>query len=378
LNWYNPQVREAIFEAMRFWLDRGVDGFRVDVMWHLIKDRRLRNNPPNPDYDPDRDSPYHRLDPVFSADRPDVHDVVRQMRGVVDEYDDRVLIGEVYLPTGKLVSYYGASEPEAHMPFNFQLIETPWDAPHIRQVADRYESAVQETGWPNWVLGNHDVSRVASRLGTAQARTAAVMQLTLRGTPTLYYGEELGMQDVAIPSDRVLDERGERAPGLGLGRDPERTPMPWSDDPHGGFTDGEPWLPLADDCRQDNVQTQRTDPSSTLSLYRRLIAFHHREPAIVGGEFIPVEVDSGLFAYLRSDEETAFLIILNLTNRERTFRPEHACGSGDLVISTHTPEPGGRFSSDGHLIRANEGLVVRLDELPEYYLKSTGSTMTDV
>ena len=202
LNWRNPEVRDAIFDVMRFWLDKGVDGFRVDVMWHLLKDEQLRDNPPNPDYHPDQ--PDHaRFIPAFSEDQYEVHTIVEQMRAVTDAYDDRVLIGEIYLPIPRLVAYYGPEGRGAHLPFNFQLILLPWDARRIDAAISKYEGALPPDGWPNWVLGNHDKPRIASRVGRAQARVAAMLLLTLRGTPTLYYGDEIGMQNVAVPPERV-------------------------------------------------------------------------------------------------------------------------------------------------------------------------------
>ncbi len=235
LNWRNPRVRHAMHEVMRFWLRRGVDGFRVDVMWHLIKDDLLRDNPPNPDFAPDR-QPYERLLPLYSTDRPEVHEVVAEMRQVMDEFDDRVLIGEIYLPPEKLVAYYGRDLTGAHLPFNFALISTPWNPLAIAQLVENYEAALPPGGWPNWVLGNHDRRRVASRVGSDQARVAAMLLLTLRGTPTLYYGDEIGMEQVDIPADRVRDPFEKNLPGIGVGRDGCRTPMQWDASPHGGFS----------------------------------------------------------------------------------------------------------------------------------------------
>src|ERR671932_343004 len=230
-------------DVLRFWLDRGVDGFRDDVIWHLMKDPEFRDNPPNPSYQLDRPEIERRLQ-VHSADHPDVHDVIAGMRSVLEEYDDRVLIGEIYLPIERLVAYYGVDLSGAHLPFNFQLIQTAWNAHEIRMLVEEYEAALPRGGWPNWVLGNHDQPRIAARVGPAQARVAAMLLLTLRGTPTMYYGDEIGLGRVEIPPERVQDPWEKNEPGLGFGRDPARTPMQWERGPNAGFTAGEPWLPL--------------------------------------------------------------------------------------------------------------------------------------
>jgi alpha-glucosidase len=337
---------------MRFWLDRGVDGFRVDVIWHLIKDERMRDNPVNPDYVEGSDPPSRRLVPAYSADQPEIHDVVADMRAVVDEYDDRVMIGEIYLPIDRLVTYYGGDRPAAHLPFNFHLILTAWDAREIELVIDTYEGALPDGAWPNWVLGNHDQPRVASRIGDGQARVAAVLLLTLRGTPTIYYGEELGLRDVPIPADRAHDVREANQPGRGLGRDPVRTPMPWtSDDPGGGFSSGRPWLPLGDENRSRSVAAQRDDPASMLSLYRRLIELRRREPALAIGSYRPVPADGSVLAYRRRHGERELLVALNLADRPAKLRLPPEVPGGRVLLAASGREYGpvvdGMLALDG-------------------------------
>src|SRR3954462_9027466 len=252
LNWRNPEVVDAMLGVLRFWLDRGVDGFRVDVLWHLVKDARFPDTPPNPAWKAGMD-PYQALAPVHTTDQPEVHGIIRRMRALFDEYRGRGIIGEIYLPVERLVQYYGADLSGAHLPFNFQLIAAKWDARHIARLIEEYEAALPRGGWPNWVLGNHDQHRIATRVGRAQARVAAMLLLTLRGTPTLYYGDEIGMQDVPIAPSQVQDPFEKNVPGKGLGRDPERTPMRWDASENAGFTTGEPWLPLGDDWQVANV-----------------------------------------------------------------------------------------------------------------------------
>ena len=253
LNWRNPAVRQAIYDVMRFWLARGVDGFRVDVIWHLIKDVEFRDNPPNPHYVDGR-PPHEQILTQYSTDQPEVHEVIAEMRRVTDEFDARVLIGEIYLPLHRLVAYYGNDLGGAQMPFNFALLSTLWSARSIEKIIAEYEAALPPGAWPNWVLGNHDRPRVASRVGPDQARVAAMLLLTLRGTPTLYYGDEIGMHQV---TDRARSgARSLREERAGHRRRPRRLPHADAmgcDGAHAGFSTATPWLPLADDHARENV-----------------------------------------------------------------------------------------------------------------------------
>ena len=256
LNWRHPDVQAAMYDVMRFWFDRGVDGFRIDVLWHMLKAADFPDNPPNPDYRPGMGE-MHRLLQRHSTDQPEVHSIAAAMRDIADSYGarglgERVLIGEIYLPVDRLMHYYGRERPGVHLPFNFQLIDMPWDARTLAAAITNYEAALPVAGWPNWVLGNHDRPRVATRLGQAQARVAAVLLLTLRGTPTLYYGDELGLSDVMIEPSQVRDPRELREPGLALGRDPVRTPMPWDGNEQCGFQHGK--TVVAAPCRLADAQ----------------------------------------------------------------------------------------------------------------------------
>jgi alpha-glucosidase len=309
LNWRNPAVRAAMYDAMRFWLERGVDGFRVDVIWHLIKDEDFRNNPANPDFAAHLPE-INRFTQVYSADRPEVLDVIAEMRAVMRAYGERVLIGEIYLPMERLMAYYGPDLSGADMPFNFQLIQTPWRADAIAELVENYEAALPEGGWPNWVLGNHDQPRIAARIGERQARIAAMLLLTLRGTPTLYYGDELGLGRVPIPPDRVRDPWEQNEPGHG--RDPERTPMQWDGGPQAGFSSVEPWLPLSPDAETRNVEALQDVPGSMLTLYRRLLALRREHAALSTGSYRTVATQpEEVFAYERAAEGRVLRVVLN-------------------------------------------------------------------
>ena len=357
LNWRNPEVQEAIFDAMRFWLKKGVDGFRVDVMWHMIKDEDFRNNPSNPDYTKEMSS-FNKLIPAYSTDQDEVHDIVEKMRKVVDEFDDRLLIGEIYLPISKLVKYYGHEGKGAHLPFNFQLVESPWQAEKINVLINEYEGALPDDGWPNWVLGNHDQSRIATRVGKQQAKIAAMLLLTLRGTPTLYYGDELGMEDVDIPEEKIQDPQALNEPGVGKSRDPERTPMLWDDSEKAGFTTGEPWLPVSKNYRELNVKTQWDKDGSMLMLHRKLLRIRAEEPALHIGSYSPVITKKDLLSYIREYKASKFLIVLNLGNSALDYEPDLQW-EGEVKVSTH-PEMEGKILKNKFQVAANMGLLVKL------------------
>jgi alpha-glucosidase len=360
LNWRNPAVREAIYDAMRFWYRKGVDGFRVDVIWMLIKHPDMPDNPVDPNWTEGM-MPGHRLKRVYDQGQPEVHEVIREMRAVTDEFPDRVLIGEIYMPVEELVSYYGPELDEVHLPFNFNLVTLrEWGATIVRDVVDRYELALPEGAWPNWVLGNHDQPRIASRVGQPLARLSQMLLLTLRGTPTMYYGDELGMEDVPIPPERVVDPQGIRMPGFS--RDPQRTPMQWDGSHGAGFTTGKPWLPLADDYALRNVAAQDDDPHSMLSLVRRLLELRRGSPALSRGAYAPVEThDRHVYAYLRSHGDERMLVALNFGAEECTLDLSTAGRSGVLSACTYMDREGavGLAALD---LRPQEGLLIALSE----------------
>ncbi|WP_158747462.1 alpha-amylase family glycosyl hydrolase [Acidisphaera sp. L21] len=352
LNWRNPAVVAAMHDAMRFWLRRGVDGFRVDVMWMMIKDDQFRDDPPNPAWHPGMSS-HDRLLPVYTADRPEVHDVVAGMRAVTDEFPARVLIGELYLPIDRLVTYYGLDGKGAQLPFNFQLLLLQdWSASAIADIITRYEAELPPGAWPNWVLGNHDRPRIASRIGPAQARVAAMLLLTLRGTPTVYMGEELGMIDTPIPPAAVRDPAELREPGKALGRDPERTPFPWTDAPGHDFTTGTPWLPFGADTP---LSQQREDAGSMLQLYRRLTSLRRANPTLATGAITNVRADGPVLRYERTLGDRKSRVVLNLG-----VLPAAGWGGGKVAASTHSGRVGTALEG-GWYLQPNEGVVLDIE-----------------
>jgi alpha-glucosidase len=356
LNWRNPEVRQAIYDVMRFWLRKGVDGFRVDVIWHLIKDEKFRDNPPNPNYREGR-PPHEKILTRYSTDQPEVHDVIAEMRRVIDEFDARVLIGEIYLPFDRLVAYYGNHLRGAHLPFNFALLSAPWNARAIEKIIADYEAALPARAWPNWVLGNHDRPRVASRVGPAQARVAAMLLLTLRGTPTLYYGDEIGMHQVAIAPEQVRDPFEKNLPGIGVGRDGCRTPMQWNATPYAGFSTSTPWLPLPDDFAQENVVNLDADKRSILSLYKALIDLRKKLPQLRSGDYVPIAAKGDLLIYRRQGSEGAVVIALNMGAAPVSIASETIGLGGEILLSTFLDRQGENIQGVLDL-RDNEGVII--------------------
>jgi alpha-glucosidase len=350
---------------MRFWLDRGVDGFRVDVIWLMIKDAELRDEPLDPNWD--GVNPHASLRHIYSQGQPEVHDLIRRMRALLDEYDERMMVGEIYLPNRELMTYYGEAFDECHLPFNFQLILSAWKAQVVRSLVDQYEADLPPGAWPNWVLGNHDQHRLASRVGADQARVANMLLLTLRGTPTCYYGDEIGMHNVVIPPEFVQDPPAVLQPEIAdvIGRDPERTPMQWDDSPNGGFApEGvQTWLPLADDYRERNVAAQLQDPTSMLSYFRALTSLRQRSPALAVGDYRAVDTGKEeIFAYLRTAKtadggEQRLLVVLNFGAGTHRLDFSSLGKQGTILLSTNMLSEGEVPLRRVYIV-PNEGLVL--------------------
>ncbi|HET9772413.1 MAG TPA: alpha-amylase family glycosyl hydrolase [Acidimicrobiia bacterium] len=295
LNWGNPEVVAAQHDVLRFWLDRGVDGFRADVVHLIGKDEALPDRPPEG----------AEIDLVDVHDHPGTHELLRGVRTVLDSYPgDRVMVGEVTLASADLVAPYYGNDDELPLVFNFALLFAPWDAARWAALVEESERALAARGaWPVWVLSNHDRARHRSRYGgsEARARVAAVVLLTLRGTPFLYAGEELGLEDAVLTADQRVD------PG---GRDGSRAPVPWTPErPHGW--PARPWLPFPPEPEGRNAVTQAADPASVLGLYRRLLAARRASPALQGGDWIRGEAEPPLLVYERRTADDRRVVAAN-------------------------------------------------------------------
>lgn len=317
LNWRNPQVKEALFKVMEFWLNLGVDGFRLDVVNFFLKDEELRNNPYKPGW-----RPYDMQKHIFDRDRPETIELMKEIRKVTDKYPDIMTVGEVAIEDpAQAARYYGEGEG-LHLNFNFSFLEQPWQARAFRTSIEKWNDHLQNLHWPTFTLSNHDRIRHFTRYGQCRgrARVAAALLISLRGTPFLYYGEEIGMANGRIPKKMIQDPWGRRYWPFHKGRDGCRTPMQWNDTHQGGFTTGHPWLPLNKNYREINVEQQRREPSSLLHFYRRLLAYRRRSPALRRGSLhFLSDLPSPVLGYRREEDGEKILILLNFSSHSQKF-----------------------------------------------------------
>jgi alpha-glucosidase len=347
LNWDNPEVEAAMHDVLRFWLDRGVDGFRIDALQRLAHDPHLRSNA----------GAARRHDQDWET----MHKRLRGIRRVVDEYDDRMLVGEVALQDlHRVVSFLNDGD-QLHLAHNFVFCELGWDADAFRVSIDDFEALSSQLAWPAWFLENHDLPRVASRFGhdgqgPARARGCLLMLYALRGTPFVFQGEELGLPDAEIPPDRVVDVDG---------RDPERAPVPWrppsAAGAGAGFTTGEPWLPLVAGAEALNAEAQAADPGSTLTLTRRLAALRRATPALQTGAQQTLDAGDDVLAWVREDDRDRLLAAVNFAAATTPFAvPAGLPARGDVVLATDPARPEGSVDLGGLVLGPGEGVLLRL------------------
>jgi alpha-glucosidase len=363
LNYRNPEVKAAVLADMRFWLERGVDGFRIDVIDRLLKDMQFRDNPPNPNYVMGRDNPMTSQLRLYSEAAPGTLDIIREMHHMIHSYPNRVTIGEIAYTDdiGYIAQFYGGSPAEATMdlPFNFNLVLLPWRSDTIRQHVRAYEEGIPAHGWTNYVLGNHDMMRIATRTGGVEsARAAALLLLTLRGTPFIYYGDEIGMKNVPIPQHMIQDPQGKNVPSMT--RDVVRTPMQWDASPSAGFSDTTPWLPLSGEAGQVNIEALSADPTSILTLYQRLLAYRRATPALQTGRYIEVDYPpNDCLIYLRQHDEQRRLVAINFADQPKTVAISGIEASGIIALSTLLDRDG-TLNLHDFTLRPHEGLLIEL------------------
>ncbi|HEY6376406.1 MAG TPA: alpha-amylase family glycosyl hydrolase [Edaphobacter sp.] len=274
---------------------------------------------------------------------------------MIDSYPGRVLIGEIYLPLKDLMTYYGQDLNGANLPFNFLLLQSAWNAQAVGEVISGYMSTLPQGAWPNWVLGNHDNPRIASRVGHSQAAIAAMLLFTLPGTLTIYYGEEIGMTNALIRPEDVRDPAEKRQPGIGMGRDPERSPMTWDCSENAGFTHGRPWLPLVADHRVVNVEVEEGDGTSIVNLYRRLIVLRRAHTTLVSGKLRSLKILGDLLIYERVTDHELLVIFLNFGHHPVQVVTE----GGTVLVGTDSRRDTERVDNFIKL-QGSEGLVIKV------------------
>ncbi len=368
LNWHNPVLRTKMFDVVRFWLDRGVQGFRLDAINWLGKDIRWPDNPVRFGW-----RGYTRQIHRYDRDQPLAHEVMRELRSHVAASPDVVLIGEASADTpGGPAAFYGNGSDELHMVFDFRLLKSPWRADRFREVIADMERAVPSGGWPSIVFSNHDQSRHIDRYGRGgdadrRARAAAVLLFTLRGTPFIYYGEEIGMRDGRLRYRDLRDPYTKRYWPFRTGRDPARTPMQWDGSHQAGFTTGRSWLPISRNASTINVERESKDPSSLLSLYRRLIRLRKTTPALQQGTYLPLDsTDPHCVAFVRKQESGAasaegVLVAVNFAPRKLSCALPGMLRKGRLLLSTHESIGDRRPWRAGRLdLQPDEAVIVSL------------------
>ena len=353
LNWWNDDVRRAFEGILSFWFDRGVAGFRIDVAHAIVKDRALRDNLPATEDDPPNVRQVGQKQ-TYSMNQPEVHDVLKGWRALAERFDNSpVLVGETWvLELERMVSFYGAGSDELHLAFNFPFIFSDLDASMMRAIVERVEGLIPQASWPAWTGSNHDCGRFATRWcgnDERRVRCALMMLLTLRGSPFLYYGDEIGMAQRTMARDEIRDPVGEAFWPDDPGRDHCRTPMQWDATDGGGFTTGDPWLPLGD-THSTNVDSQRSDPASVLSLTRSLIGLRKDASDLSSGRYRSLQCPEGVWAFERGE---SMLVVLNLA--DKVARVEGV--NGVLCLATDGTEGG---PIDGSLeLAPYEGVIVR-------------------
>jgi len=320
LNWRNPAVKDAMFGVERWWLKRGVSGFRLDAVDTLFEDPDLHDNPVLPGKNAFGDA---KEENKYNDKLPEVHDVLRQLRKIADEYD-AVLIGETWTDDiAELNRYYGDGNNELQLPmdFLFTTVNKLSPAEFRKQIA----AVNGASGWPTFVISNHDIVRSYNRYGDGEhndqiAKLMAGLYLTLRGTPIMYYGEEIGMTTTPpARKEDVKDPLGITGWPEEKGRDGERTPMQWNEDENAGFSKATPWLPVPPSYKTHNVADESRDPDSILSFYKKVLKLRHTNRALLNGDYIPLnENDPNVLAYLRVYKNQAMLVALNMSGVEQT------------------------------------------------------------
>ncbi len=362
LNWRNPEVKEEFFKIFRFWLEKGVDGFRLDAVNFIVKDKKLRRNPTIPEL-------IFGKRKFYSRNRSTSVLLLQEFRSLVNSYEDRMMVGEIFaLPPGEsnVVSYYLSSgEDTLNMAFDFSLLFQRWSAAKYYRAIERSYGGIPAGGWPCIVLSNHDLSRSYDKQKNCpsaheKAKIRAMLQLTLKGTPFIYYGEEIGMKNGVIPKNQIKDPLGKIYWPFYKGRDGARTPMQWESKLNSGFSRTEPWLPVNAGYEKCNVMLQKPNEYSLLYFYTQLIKIRNSIPALSRGDWVPVSKGkNGILSYMRNFQGEYLLIILNFSTKENRITFQDA-NEFSLIISSAGRKIPGCIQLKNFEVRPLEGLIFKV------------------
>ncbi len=358
-NWRNPDMKKAAFGEIQYWLDRGVDGFRLDVVNFFIKDELCRSNPFGMGKYP---RPYDLQKHIFDRDRPEMRGLLAEWRALLDSYSDRMMVGEIVAekPNPSLAaSYLGDGTDGLHLSFDFSFMNRDWGADVFRARLEAYHNFIPGEGWPCTVFSNHDQVRSLTRYASGsdtlkRAKIIAAALLTVRGTPFIYYGEEIGMKNGCVRRGELRDPVGIKYWPFNSGRDGARTPMQWSAGHGAGFSSGAPWLPLCDNYREANVESQSNDRDSLLTFYRDLIALRKGSAALRRGDLRFLDAGKDILAYTRKEGDEEMLVLLNFSTSVRKTAATLQ-GAWRAALSTHRKK--GDSFSPGELLQPLEATI---------------------
>ncbi|MFH1188439.1 MAG: alpha-amylase family glycosyl hydrolase [bacterium] len=360
LNWKNQDVRAAMIDNIHFWLNRGVDGFRTDSICHLLYDEQFRDDPLNPRYNPKIDLPYNKFLHTRSNENIDLPDIIQTFCEVLGNRKKSFMVSEAYINIPEMGRLYRACNNHLHAPFNFHLMSLPWNAQQYRIYIDTFESSLTDVDWPVYVLGNHDKPRVATRLGKNKARLTAMLLLSLRGMPFIYYGDEIGMENIDIPLEQCHDPLTERKLANQSNRDAARTPMQWSPKPFAGFSTHTPWLPIASNFQTCNVKTECENVKSLFNVYRSLINIRRKSKALTHGTYQSLVLpQKDVFTFIRETKNEKMLITLNFSDKSQLITLHYP--KGTLICTTYldqdTPTS---INLQAFTLRPLEGYIIRI------------------
>ncbi|MBA3723713.1 MAG: alpha-glucosidase C-terminal domain-containing protein [Candidatus Levybacteria bacterium] len=361
LNWRNPEVVDAMLEVLRFWLKRGIDGIRIDSFNVIYKHMDYLDEPLNPAYIHGENDPFREHDHIYTLSQPELLPLLKTFRKVLSEFGDKFMVTESYVEMPQLLKLYRAGD-SLHAPFNFNIFKLPWNLNEYKSFIDVFDKEVGHEYIPTYVLGNHDNHRIATKIGSNQARIAAMLQLTLRGMPTVYYGEEIGMIDGEISLDEMQDPWAKNVGDVRLGRDPQRTPMQWNTEKYAGFSTKKPWLPIGKQYMYSNVEIQQSDTQSMLNLYKTILHFRKQSPALLYGTYESLKIkNKNVYAYMRTYKTEKLLILLNFSEEEQKISLN--IPTSQVICNSYlTKEKGSLMDLKNSTLAPFEGYILQLSQ----------------